>query len=124
MQPSESADAFTIERHGDLTIISATPVLERMDNEYGKQVSDLVLQPVREQTDPQVVFDLSQVDYFGSMFIGLLLSCWKLTTSKGGSMVLSGVSARAKELLRITSLDMVWPMYGSRREAIDALLSN
>jgi hypothetical protein len=36
-------------------------------------------------------------------------------------MVLSGVSDRARELLHITSLDMVWPMYNDLREAIDAL---
>ena len=35
-------------------------------------------------------------------------------------MVLSGVDERSRELLRITSLDMVWPIYQSKREAIEA----
>jgi anti-anti-sigma factor len=55
------------------------------------------------------------------MFLALLLRCWKLVQSKGGEMVLAGVSERAKELLRITALDMVWPMYRTSREAMDAL---
>jgi anti-anti-sigma factor len=71
-----------------------------------------------------VVFDLTAVDYFGSMFLALLLRCWKLVQSKGGEMVLAGVSDRAKELLRITALDMVWPMYGTPREAMEALLTD
>ena len=37
-------------------------------------------------------------------------------------MVLAGVSRRATELLHLTSLDMVWPIYADRREAIEALL--
>ena len=36
-------------------------------------------------------------------------------------MVLAGVSDRARELLHLTSLDMVWPIYATRREAIEAL---
>ncbi len=39
-------------------------------------------------------------------------------------MVLAGVSERARELLRITSLDTVWPIYANRREAMEALLSD
>ena len=37
-------------------------------------------------------------------------------------MVLSGVTERTRELLRVTSLDMVWPIYESKREAMEALL--
>jgi anti-sigma B factor antagonist len=36
-------------------------------------------------------------------------------------MALSGVTERTRELLRVTALDMVWPIYQSKREAIDAL---
>jgi hypothetical protein len=36
-------------------------------------------------------------------------------------MALAGVNDRTRELLRVTALDTVWPMYQSRREAIEAL---
>ena len=39
-------------------------------------------------------------------------------------MVLAGVSERARELLRLTSLDTVWPLYASRLEAMEALLAD
>ena len=57
------------------------------------------------------MFDLSQVDNFGSMFLALLIRCWKLALSQGGTMVLSGVTDRTRELLRVTALDIVWPIY-------------
>ncbi len=62
-----------------------------------------------------------QVDNAGSMFLALLIRCWKLALAQGGMMALSGVNDRTRELLRVTSLDTVWPMYESRREAIEAL---
>jgi anti-anti-sigma factor len=121
-KPANPADeAFTIERRGDLTLITATRELERIEFGLEELVSDLILKPLRRQENPSIVFDLSRVDYFGSMFLALLIRCWKLALSKGGTMALAGVNDRTRELLRVTSLDMVWPIYQSKREAIDAL---
>src|SRR5262245_44960182 len=114
-------EAFTIERRGDLTIITATKELERIEFGLEELVSELVLKPLRRQENPLIVFDLSGVDYFGSMFLALLIRCWKLALSQGGTMALAGVNDRTRELLRVTALDMVWPMYQSKREAIEAL---
>jgi anti-anti-sigma factor len=119
--PSSADEAFTIERHGDLTVISATRSLERIEYDLEEQVADLILKPLRRQENPLIIFDLSQVDNFGSMFLALLIRCWKLALSQGGTMALSGVTERTRELLRVTALDMVWPIYESKREAIDAM---
>ena len=115
-------EMFTIERHGDLTIITATRSLETIEFGLEEQVADMVLRPLRGQENPLIVFDLSQADNFGSMFLALLIRCWKLAMSQGGTMALSGVTDRTRELLRVTALDMVWPMYESKREAMEALL--
>ena len=117
---SNSDDAFTIERHGDITVITATPALERLAFGLEEQAAELILRPLERQENPLILFDLSQVDYFGSMFLALLIRCWKLALSQGGSMALSGVSPRTRELLRVTSLDIVWPIYDSKPEAMEA----
>jgi anti-sigma B factor antagonist len=123
IQDSSSSDeAFTLERHGDLTVITATRALERIEFNLEEQVAELILKPLQRQENPLIVFDLSQVDNFGSMFLALLIRCWKLAMSQGGTMALSGVTERTRELLRMTSLDIVWPIYESKREAMDALL--
>jgi anti-anti-sigma factor len=118
---SSDDEALTIERHGDLTVITATEELERIEFGLEELVSQLVLRPLRGQENPLIVFDLSRVDYFGSMFLALLIRCWKLALSQGGTMALAGVNERSRELLRVTALDMVWPIYQSKREAIEAL---
>ncbi|MFI5455861.1 MAG: STAS domain-containing protein [Isosphaerales bacterium] len=115
-------EAFTLERHGDLTIITVTRALEHIAFGLEEQVAELILKSLRHQENPLIVFDLSQADNFGSMFLALLIRCWKLALSQGGTMALSGVTERARELLRVTALDTVWPIYDSRREAMDALL--
>jgi len=117
-------DLFTIERHGEITVIVASPALERLDPTLIDQAAELLLEPLRAEADPLLVVDLGAVDYFGSIFLALLIRCWKQATEKGGLMVLACVSERAKELLRVTSLDMIWPMYATRVEAFDALLSD
>jgi len=124
MDTSQSSDAFMIERHGDVTLIVVTPALESLDASLERHVIDLILRPLQGLDDPLVIFDLSEVDYFGSMFLAVLLRCWKSVTARGGTMALAGVSPRAKDLLRITSLDMIWAMYPTRREAMEALLSD
>lgn len=116
-----SLDEFTIERHGEVTVIVTSPSLENFDPALVEQAGELMLEPLNRQAQPLLVVDLERVDYFGSAFLSLLLRCWRLTTSKNGQMVLSGVSPRARELLHLTSLDLVWPIYATRREAIAAL---
>ena len=121
---SQSPDVFTIERHGGLTLVIASPALETLDASFEQQTTQLLLNALRDAPEPLVVFDLGPVEYFGSMFVAVLLRCWKHITSRGGTMVLSGVSPQVKQLLHVTALDMIWPMYPDRRAAMDSLLSD
>src|SRR5262245_64160094 len=102
-----TGDAFTFERHGDLTVITATEAIERIDFGLEEQVADMILKPLRRQENPLIVFDLSRVENFGSMFLALLIRCWRLALSHGGSMALSVVSERWRELRRVTALSVV-----------------
>jgi anti-anti-sigma factor len=124
LSPTRSPDVFTIERHGGLTLIIASPALETLDPTFEPQLTQLLLNVLRDAPEPLVAFDLESVAYFGSTFLAVLLRCWKHITSRGGTMVLAGVSPQVKDLLRLTALDMIWPLYSDRRSAMDALLSD
>ena len=112
-----------IETHGDVLVIEAAPALETMDPNLVDGAAALLLEPVRRLENPLILVDLTRCRYFGSTFLALLIRCWKVVTSKGGMMALCGASEAARELLHITSLDLVWPIYGDREEAMRALLS-
>ncbi len=124
MNTSPPPDAFTIERHGDLTLIAASSLIETMDPDVEHQISGIILNCLRDQDSPLILFDLSEVNFFGSNFLAVLLKSWKQANAVGGSMALCGVSDHARELLRVTSLDMLFPMYPTRHEGMEALLSD
>lgn len=119
-QPS-SPDAFTILRQGGVTVIAPEPVLAQMEPALVDGATSLLREAIQATEPPLVVIDLARLDYFGSPFLLLLIRCWKFASLRGGMMALSGVSERARELLKLTSLDVVWPIYDDRREAIASL---
>ena len=123
-QPTDSPDAFTIDRHGEVTVIEPSPILEQIPPQMVDGAAALVLEAIRRRTIPLVVVDLGQIGSFGSAFLALLIRLWKDVSTRGGTMVVSGASPAARELLRLTKLDTVWPLYETRREAIDSLVSD
>lgn len=113
---------FRLEWHGDAVVVTPAPNVESMDWTLIEQAADVVMSPLRDQQLPIVVFDLSEVGYFGSVFLALLLRCHKFVRSRGGELVLCGASERAKELLHITALDTLWALYDTREQALDAVV--
>ena len=124
MNTAAMQDAFTIERHGELTVITANPALESVGEGLEDLAARLIIEPLRDEVEPVVLFDLSLVKYFGSVFLAVMIRCWKIVLAKSGTMALAGVSSHARELLHVTSLDQAWPIYADRREAVDALMAD
>jgi len=105
-------------------VISPPKDVEALQWDLVESAAELVLAPIKEQAVPMVLIDLSDIDFFGSVFLSLLLRCWKVVATRNGSMVLSGASSAARELLRLTALDTLWPIYDTADEAIEALNSD
>ncbi len=121
MPENEQQDDFQLEWHGNTVVILPASNVEAMRWDLIEQAAEIVMEPLHEQAVPMVVFDLSDVNYFGSVFLALLLRCHKFVKSKGGELVLCGASQMASELLRVTALDTLWAIYDTRDEALDAL---
>jgi anti-anti-sigma factor len=81
----------------------------------------MVLSPLKEDPPAGLVIDLSQVSYFGSVFLSFLLRCHMLAKKHGSEVVLAGASERTRELLHLTALDTLWALYNTRAEALAAL---
>ena len=114
---------FQIEWHGDAVVITPAPNVENMRWDLIEQSAEIVMEPLREQPVPILIFDLSDVNYFGSVFLALLLRCHTFAKSRGGELVLCGASKAAKELLRVTALDTLWAIYDTREDALEAMTS-
>ncbi len=116
--------SFSIEKVGDIAIVTPSPTAEKMAEELMLKATDLILDPLDQMKPNGLIFDLSEVDYVGSLFLGFLLRCHKRVKKHGCEVVIAGASQNARELLHITGLDTLWPIYNDRKEAIQALNSD
>jgi len=119
-EPSQS-QSFRIETHGDIAVIIPSPEVESMDENLIQQAAQMVLAPLRQDPPGGLVIDLSEVNYFGSVFLSFLLRCHTLAKKHGTEVVLAGPSERTRELLHLTNLDTLWAIYNTRAEAVDSL---
>ena len=122
-EPTQS-QSFRIERHGDIAVITPSPEVEKMPENLMEQAAQMVLAPLRSDPPAGLIFDLSQVDYVGSVFLSFLLRCHKRVKEHGSEVAVAGASERARELLHMTALDTLWPLYPTRAEAVAALGSD
>ena len=70
---SKQSQCFHIERHGDIAIITPSPEVEKMPENLMEQAAMMVLAPLRSDPPAGLIFDLSRVDYVGSVFLSFLL---------------------------------------------------
>ena len=123
---SEAAhdQSFRIERHGEIAIVVPSAKVEEMHETLIEQAARMVVQALREDPPAGIVVDLSQVNYFGSVFVSFLLRCHSLAKKHGSEIVLAGPSEPARELLKLLDLETLWAIYDTRQSALDALSSD
>lgn len=120
---SANSQCFRVERHGDIAVIIPASEVESMPESLITQAAELVLAPLRQDPPAGLVIDLSQVKFFGSVFISFLLKCHMLVKKHGSEVVLAGTSDRIRELLHLTALDTLWAIYDTRGQAVESLAS-
>ena len=118
---TETAQEFQIERHGEVAVITPSAKVEEMHETMIEHAAKIVVQALRTDPPAGIVVDLSQVNYFGSVFVSFLLRCHSLAKRHGSEIVLAGPSDPARELLKLLDLETLWAIYDTRQEAMDAL---
>ncbi len=68
-----------------------------------------------------LIIDLHKMDYFGSEFIGALVSMLRETKTRGGVACFCSVTPQMSQVLQGMSLFKLWPNYPSREEALSAI---
>jgi anti-anti-sigma factor len=113
--------SFRIERHGEIAVVIPSPKVEEMHEALIEQAAKMVVSSLRADPPAGIVVDLSEVRYFGSIFVSFLLRCHVLAKRQGSELVLAGTSEAARELLQVLDLETIWAIYHTRQEALDAL---
>ena len=120
-EETKQNQSFHIERHGDIAIITPSPEMERMPENLMEQAAQIVLAPLRTDPPAGLIFDLSRVDYVGSVFLSFLFLCYIPLKKHGTAVALAGANDRARELLQLTGLEGLWPTHATRDEGLKAL---
>lgn len=118
---SRNEPYLSFRRHGEVAVVGVSAAIEDLPASAIETAAQVVLSPLKENPPSNVIVDLAQVQFFTSEFISFLLRCHVIVKKHHGEMVLAGVSARVRELLRQTALDTLWAIYDSRGQALDAL---
>ncbi len=92
MTPEPAQKSFRVERHGDIAVVIPSPEVESMHENLIQQAAQMVLAPLKEDPPAGLVIDLTQVSYFGSVFLSFLLRCHMLAKKHGSEVVLAGAS--------------------------------
>ena len=106
----ESIDAEThvIELGGEVDLYTAPEFKER-------------LVQVIEDGKKQLVVDLSKATFIDSTTLGVLVGGVKRLRPSGGSLALVCTDQNISKIFEITGLDRVFPIHGSREEALQSL---
>lgn len=124
MTTEASSDSIRIERHGEIAVVVPSAEVEEMHETAIEQAARLVIRALREDPPAGIVVDLSQVSFFGSVFVSFLLRCHALAKRSGSEIVLAGPSKNARELLQLLDLETLWAIYDTRHEAIESLVGD
>jgi anti-anti-sigma factor len=68
-----------------------------------------------------LVIDLALGDYLGTAMLGAVVKLWKRVSQRGGRLALCNVSDNVVQVLRVTKLHTIWPIYATRDQALVAM---
>ncbi|MBC8378512.1 MAG: STAS domain-containing protein [Planctomycetes bacterium] len=82
----------------------------------------ITLRGLLNPSDPQkMVIDFSQVSFFSSQVLGLLVDLWRRLKDAGGALLISGINPQLTRVFRITHLDKIFEFYENTEAAVSAL---
>lgn len=110
-----------LEQDGDVAIISFLRGSETINSPVVDQITNRLTAMVRNAPG-RVLIDLQHVEFFNSTFVELLVRCWKVAREKqGGQLALCSLRPYCREILEVTNLATLWPIYRSREAALEQM---
>jgi anti-anti-sigma factor len=92
---------------GEIDLYAAAPLAEALD--------------VAVQRSGFIVIDLTNVRFFDSSALGVVLEARRKAQDVGGNLVLVVAGAEAPRVFQLTGLDRIFPRVGTVEEALEAV---
>jgi len=118
--PGAKAPSVTCE--DGVTVITLGPEYETLEETELETLKGALLEVAERADPPLIVFDLSQLRFFGSALIEALFRAWnQLKVRPGGRLSLCGLTSYCREVVEITHLDQLWSIFETRADAVSSL---
>ncbi len=107
-------------QEGTVSVLAVEGVIKLGESarQFSEYLESLLAQDVRA-----VLIDLSSIDYVDSTGLGELVGYLQRFTKEGRRLALLNPHQRILNLLKLTKLDEVFPIFESRTAAVSALAS-
>jgi anti-anti-sigma factor len=115
------ADRFTITEERGCIVVVPAPEIESIQWDMIDAASTRILAAAQQLDPPRLMFDMGRVEYFGSVFISLLLRCWKNVGATGNRFAICSVSPNLREVFFISRMHQLWDFHPDRETAFRAL---
>ena len=113
---------LSVVKEGDVTVVVFGRGQRHLDEVGLDAIGNQLFEIAREANPPRLVLDMKVTEFFGSSFIEILFRVWKqLNSQPGAKFAISGLQEYCREVLQITHLDKLWPLYATQAEAVDEL---
>ncbi len=83
-----------------------------------ERIGDEVLRDLETIKTPNLIVDLSELDYIGSAMVALVVRIWKKVKAKEGRLVVVNRNPLVLEVFKISKLDNVWTIVEYREDAL------
>jgi anti-sigma B factor antagonist len=107
-------------KEGNVTVVTFRPDPARITEDCIPETLQMLLSAV-EGPNPRMLIDLAQVDFFGSSFIEVLFRVWNRVQHNHGQFALCSLTPNCAEVIAVTNLDRLWPMFATREAGLQAL---
>ena len=89
-----------------------------------EKIAKTLRELVQDHDGCRMVVDFSNVCFFSSQMLGLLVDIWRRMKERGGTLLVSGINPQMTRVFRITHLDKLFEFYENTDTAVASLRSS
>lgn len=111
----------TFEKHPGYCVLTLTPAMNGCQWGEVERIGNEVLKDLERLDTPNLIVDLSELEYIGSSMVALVVRIWKLVSAKKARMAVVNKNPMVLEVFKIAKLDEVWEIVEYREDALEWL---
>ncbi|TWT56955.1 STAS domain protein [Thalassoglobus neptunius] len=112
---------FRVEKNGDALVVTPSGEVSSFRYQDIHQEANTIRGEISRKNAKYLVLNLSELEYFGSEFIGSLVSMLRETRMRGGKGCFCAANDQMLKVLQNMSLFKLWPYFDTVPEALSTL---